>query len=223
MLTYGLQSTTIHLTQLSLTSTSISSTRIQGSAEGELSSLISAIKSGDTADAQNCLADLKMVSTANADPSSPLGAFLATVTNALGSYNIAGAQSALATLESTTGPRIAPVESTAALSLMPSKRSSQGVSAMGQDLLSLSKAIDSGDTASAQSAYGSLSSLLEGSGASDSNYGDLLGNSSESGSLYSLMTQIGSALSTGNLTCVQGTMDKFMQNLSSGSLVSTTA
>lgn len=223
MLTYGVQNTTILVTQLSLTSASISSTRIQGSAEDDLSSLISAIKSGDTADAQNSLADLKMMSQANADPASPLGAFLATVTNALGSYNIAGAQSALAALESSTGPRVAPIESSAALSLMPSERQGPGVSAMGQDLLSLYKAIDSGDTASAQSAYGSLSSLLQSSGASAGNYGDQLGNSSDSGSLYSLMAQVGSALSTGNISRVQGAMDKFMQNLSSGSLVSATA
>jgi hypothetical protein len=37
------------------------------------------------------------------------------------------------------------------------------------------------------------------------------------------MTQIGTALSTGNLSRVQGTMDQFMQNLSSGSLVSASA
>jgi hypothetical protein len=50
-----------------------------------------------------------------------------------------------------------------------------------------------------------------------------LGNSSGSGSLYSLMTQIGTALNTGNITHVQGTMDTFMRNLSAGSLVSTSA
>jgi hypothetical protein len=107
--------------------------------------------------------------------------------------------------------------------LAPSAASGPGVGAFGQDLLSLFSAIQSGDASSAQSAYGTLSNLMESSGGSASKMGNIFGSSSESGSLYSLMSQIGAALNTGNLTRVQSTMDNFMQNLSSGSLVSATA
>jgi len=223
VLTSSLQSTTILYAQLTLTAASITSRRVQSSGEVELASLISAIKSGDTADAQSSLAELKMQGSTSADPSSAVGVFLASVSNSLAGYNIAGAQRALAVFESSAAQRVAPVSSSTALSLIPSERTGPGVSALGQDLLSLFNAIGSGDTAGAQSAYGSLSSLLESSGGSNSTYGDFLGNSSGSGSLYSLMAQIGTALSTGNITRVQGTMDTFMRNLSAGSLVSTSA
>jgi hypothetical protein len=223
MLTTSLQNTTILYAQLSVMATSVTTRKTSNSVDGELSSLISAIKSGNTAEAQGSLADLQMMGQTNVNPDSALGTFLASVSASLSSYNISGAQKALGVFEASSAQRVAPVESASALTLTPSAASGPGVGAYGQDLLSLFSAIQSGDATSAQSAYGTLNNLMESSGGSAGNFGNLFANGAESGSLYSLMTQIGTALNTGNLTRVQSTMDQFMQNLSSGSLVSATA
>jgi hypothetical protein len=224
MLTSGLQNTTILYAQLSVTATSITTSRVRNSLEGDLSGLVSAIKSGDTVEARSCLAELHMISATNVDPASPIGIFLANVTNSLTSFDIAGAQSALGALEATAAaPRVEPAASSNALSLVPSQRLGPAISPVGKDLMTLFSAVSSGDTEGAQTAYGALSNLLDSGTANSSQYGNLLESGAESGSLYSLMTQIGTALSTGNLSRVQGTMDQFMQNLSSGSLVSASA
>ncbi len=223
MQTSSLQNTTILYAQLSLMATSVTTRKISSSVDGELSSLISAIKSGNTAEAQGSLADLQMMGKTNFSPDSALGQFLAGVSAALSSYNVHGAQKALGVFEASPASRVPPVEPASALMLTPSAASGPGVGTFGQDLLSLFSAIQSGDATSAQTAYGTLSQSMESSGGSGANVGNLFGNSAESGSLYSLMAQIGTALDTGNLTRVQTTMDKFMQNLSSGSLVSATA
>jgi hypothetical protein len=223
MLTSSLQNTTILYAQLSVMATSVTTRTTSSHVDGELSSLISAIKSGNTAEAQGSLTELQMMGQTNVNADSALGTFLASVSASLSSYNIAGAQKALGVFEASSAQRVEPVSPSSTLMLAPSAASGPGVGTFGQDLLSLFSAIHSGDTASAQSAYGSLSSLLESSGGSSGGYGNLSGSSAESGSLYGLMTQIGAALNTGNLTRVQSTMDQFMQNLSSGSLVSATA
>jgi hypothetical protein len=223
MLTSSLQNTTILYAQLSVIATSVTTRKISNPVEGELSSLISAIKSGNTGEAQGSLADLQMMGQTNVNPDSALGAFLASVTASLSSFNIRGAQKALGVFEASSAQSVAPVESASALMLAPRAASGPGVGAFGQDLLSLFSAIHSGDAASAQSAYGTLNNLMENSGGSANNHGNFFGNGAASGSLYSLMAQIGAALDTGNLSRVQGTMDTFMQNLDSGSLVSATA
>ncbi len=223
MLTSSLQSTTITYTQLSLTTTSINSRKMQSPVDCELGNLISAIKSGNTTDAQNSLGELRMICAGNVDSASPLSAFLVSASNSLSNYNIAGARQALAVFESTGANRVEPVASSAALSLRAGEQSHPGVTAMGEDLLNLFKALNSGDTTSAQSAFGSLNRMLETSDGSAGDFASQYGSSTESGSLYSLMAQIGAALSTGNLPRVQNTMDTFMRNLSSGSLVSASA
>jgi hypothetical protein len=223
MLTSSLQNTTILYAQLSLMATSVTTRTTSSRVDGELSSLISAIKSGNTAEAQGSLAELQMMGQTNVNPDSALGAFLASVSASLSGYNISGAQKALGVFEASPAQRVPPVEPASALMLAPSAASGPGVGTFGQDLLSLFSAIHSGDATSAQSAYGTLNHLMESNGGSAGNFGNLFGNSAESGSLYSLMAQIGAALNTGNLTRVQSTMDKFMQNLSSGSLLNATA
>jgi hypothetical protein len=220
MLTSSLQNTTILYAQLSVMATSVTTRKTSSNVDGELSSLISAIKSGNTAEAQGSLADLQMMGQTNVNPDSALGAFLGSVSASLSSYNIAGAQKALGVFEASSAERVDPATPASSLMLAPKAASGPGVGTFGQDLLSLFSAIHSGDTASAQSAYGTLNNLMQSSGG---NYGNQSGNSAESGSLYSLMAQIGTALNTGNLTRVQSTMDQFMQNLDSGSLVSATA
>ncbi|MGA9070157.1 MAG: hypothetical protein WB424_07875 [Terracidiphilus sp.] len=220
MQTSSLQNTTIVYAQLSLMATSVTTRKVSNSVDGELSSLISAIKSGNTTQAQGSLADLQMMGQTNVNPDSALGLFLSSVSASLSSYNISGAQKALGAFEASSAQRVEPVTPASALMLAPSAASGPGVGAVGPDLLNLFSAIHSGDAGSAQAAYGTLNNLLENSAG---NAGNLFGSNAESGSLYSLMAQIGAALNTGNLTRVQSTMDKFMQNLSSGSLVSATA
>ncbi|MFZ1084417.1 MAG: hypothetical protein WAN35_05595 [Terracidiphilus sp.] len=223
MQTSSLQNTTILYAQLSLMATSVTTRKISNSVDSELSSLISAIKSGNTAEAQGSLAEMQMMGQTNVNPDSALGAFLSSVSASLSSFNIRGAQKAVGVFEASAAPRVAAVEPASALMLAPSAASGPGVGAFGQDLLSLFSAIHSGDATSAQFAYGTLSNLMESNGGSGGNFGNMFGSNAESGSLYSLMAQIGAALNTGNLTRVQSTMDQFMQNLSSGSLVSATA
>jgi hypothetical protein len=222
MLISGLQSTTIVYTQLSVTSAYITSRRVNNILEGELSGLISAIKSGNTSEARSSLSEIKMLGAGNSDPTSPLGAFLATVNNSLSEFNIAGAQRAVADLEATAAPRVEAVEPAAQLSLTAGERSGPAVNPLGEDLLNLFSAITAGDADSAQSAYGSLNNQMKSS-ANKISFGYAFENSTESGTLYSLLAQVGAALSTGDITRVQGAVDNFMGNLSSGSLVSATA
>jgi hypothetical protein len=223
MLISGLQSTTIVYTQLSVTSAYVTSRSANNILEGELSGLISAIKSGNTAEARSSLSEIKMLGAGNSDPASPLGVFLATVSNSLSNFNIAGAQVAVADLEATVAPRVEAVQPAAQLSLTAGERSGPAVNPLGEDLLNLFSAITAGDTDSAQSAYGSLNIQMKSSVNNKSSFGYAFENSTESGTLYSLLAQVGAALSTGNITRVQGVVDKFMFNLSSGSLVSATA
>lgn len=223
MLTSGLQSTTITYTQLSITSTYIASRRVRNALEGELSTLISAIKSGDTTDARNGLNGIKLLGAGSVDASSPIGAFLANVSNSLSTGNIIGAQQAVAILEATAAPRVGAVQPAAQLALTAGEPTGPAINPLGQDLLSLFSAISAGDATSAQSAYGSLNSQMAGNTNGKSSFGNTFETSAESGTLYNLLAQVGVALSTGNITRVQGAVDAFMQNLSSGSLVSATA
>lgn len=223
MLTSGLQSTTITYTQLSITSTSFASRRARNALEGELSTLIAAIKSGDTTDARNGLNGIKLLGAGSVDAASPIGAFLANVSNSLSTGNIIGAQQAVAVLEATAAPRVEAAQPAAPLRLTAGERAGPAVNPLGQDLLSLFSAISSGDATSAQSAYGSLNSMMESNSSGKNDFGNAFENTTESGTLYNLLSQIGVALNTGNITRVQGAVDNFMNNLSSGSLVSATA
>jgi hypothetical protein len=76
----------------------------------------------------------------------------------------------------------------------------------------------------AQSAYDSLTNLLD---TTDSSTTDSSASTTSSGSsntsFSSLLAEIGSALSSGNVSSAQTALDSFLTNLSSGSLVSATA
>jgi E3 ubiquitin-protein ligase DOA10 len=92
-------------------------------------------------------------------------------------------------------------------------------------VLSLFSAISSGNVTDAQSAYDSLTSLLnstDSSSTSTSSTSDSA-SSSTATSFKNLLAQIGSALSSGNVTNAQDALDGFLQSLSTGSLVSATA
>jgi hypothetical protein len=181
---------------------------------------MSAIQSGNSTDAQKYLAKVEKLEPSNVSSNSPLGEFLASVSTALSDNNIAGAQSALTTLETYAVPSTATTSSTSDAS-STSSSSGASISALGQDVLSLFSAIRDGDTSTAQSAYDSLTSLLDSSTSSSSS-GTSSSSSSSGTSFSSLLAEIGSALSSGNISSAQTALDNFLTNLSSGSLVNTT-
>jgi len=230
MLISSLQSSSSLFSELSASSTSSvsnSSSSSTNAFDSALTSLISAIKSGDTSDAKTYLAQVEKLSPANADSSSPLGEFLSSVSTALGDNNIAGAQSALTTLETYAVPSTAATNSTSNASSTSStssnSSSSSGISALGQDVLSLFSAINSGDLTSAQTAYDKVTSLLDTASSSSSTSSASSNNSTSTASFTSLLKEIGSALGSGNVNTAQTALDNFLASLSAGSLVSASA
>jgi trimeric autotransporter adhesin len=222
----GIQGNSSLLSELSTSSLNSSSSTSTGknAFNSALTNLFSAIQSGDTASAQKYMSQVQQLSPSNADSSSPLGQFLSTVSSALQNNDISTAQSALTTLESQAA-------SSSATSGTSSSTSSGALSSFTQDLVSLFSSISSGDLSGAQSAYDQLTSLLFGSSTSSSSSStsstdtSTSSSSSTSGenSFAGLLKQIGSALSTGDISSAQSALDSFLQSLSSGSLVSTTA
>jgi ribosomal protein S20 len=220
----GLQNTSSLFSELAANSTSNTSSTSFNSGGGNnafgtaLSGLMSSIKSGDTSDAQKYLAQLQQLSPSNADSSSPLGKFLTSVSSALASGNISAAQTALTTLQSTPAPGSATSASTT------SGDSTAGISQMGTDVLKLFSAISSGNIQDAQSAYDSLTSLMTSASDSTSSNSTSSTSSTSSGNSFdALLAQIGTSLSSGNMTTAQSTLDGFLQSLSAGSLVNASA
>jgi hypothetical protein len=191
---------------------------------------MSDLKSGNSAAAKKDLAQVEKLAPSNIASNSPLGEFLSSVSTALSDNNIAGAQSALTTLETYMVPSTGAANSTSSTSSTDSSTSgNNGISALGQDVLSLFSAISSGDVTGAQSAYDSLTSLLNStdsttsSSSTDSTSSSSTSSNSSTTSFSRLLAEIGSALSSGNVSSAQSALDSFLTNLSSGSLVSATA
>ena len=222
MLISGLQSSNSLLDSLASTSQSTSSTSNQNSFDTALSNLISAIQSGDTTSAEKYLAQVQQLTPANADSNSPLGQFISSVSSALDSNDISAAQTALTTLESQPAP------SNVQGPPPPSDSSSSTTSEYIQDIVSLFSAISSGDLSGAQSAYDSLTSLMQSNAASSTTSSTDTSTSSSSSTsdgaaLASLLQQIGTALSSGDISSAQTSLDSFLKSLSTGSLVSASA
>lgn len=203
----------------------------QGLFSSNLANLVSSIQSGNTTTAQQYLTRIEKQVPANAN--SPLGQFLASVASALSDNDISGAQAALTAFENPTASASAPSTSagTTPASGSTSAPASSGGSTtftLGQDVLSLFTAIGSGDLKGAQSAYDSLTSLLlGGSGSPASSPASTTtaaasGSSSTGASFVSLLSQIGSALSTGDINSAQKAVDGFLQGLTVGSLIGVT-
>ncbi len=214
----------------------------------DLHRLESAIQSGNTSGAQQALTAIQKLVPANANSTSPVSQFLSGVTTALSNNNIAGAQTALATFESVRrGPVAtpAPVAPIAAAPVVtPAASQANG---LGQDVLSLFTAIGSGNVEGAQAAYDTVTSLLlsgltspapsatatpaPAAGTTSSKTTAAVpaatnastGSSPDNSSFLSLIAQIGSSLSTGNIDSAQSAVDSFLQGITSGSLVSFTA
>jgi hypothetical protein len=206
----------------------------------DLRGLISSIQSGNTSDAQQYLTSIDKLVPSNANSNSPLSTFLSSVSSALSNNSISGAQAALTTFESQRGHGAANGAG-ATGSTAPAANSGGGTAGtLGQDVLSLFTAIGSGDLQGAQSAYDTVTSLLLGgssgaltsavaTGSSSSSSTSAAtpvaptGSSSGGASFTSLLAQIGSALSTGDINTAQTALDGFLQSLSAGSLVGATA
>lgn len=218
----SLQSTNSLFTYLSTSSSSLTSAGYSSSLnsfDSALTNLMSAIKSGDSTAARKYLAQVEKLSSSNLSSNSPLGEFLSSVSTALSNNNMAGAKSALTTLETYAIPSGS--NSAASVSSDGSDSSTSGTSAMAQDVVNLFSAINSGNSTDAQSAYDALTSLLNTNASSSSS--STSSASSGTDSFQKLLAQIGSALGSGNVKAAQSALDSFLQNLSSGSLVSTTA
>jgi len=205
-----------------LTASSTSSTSATASSknpfDAALSGLMSSIKSGNTSDAEKYLAQLEKLTPANADSSSPLGEFLTSVSSALSTGDISAAQTALTTLKAASAP------SSSSTSSATDSSSSTGISQLGTDVLNLFGSISSGNVSGAQSAYDALSSLLLSSDSSTtSTSSSATSSSSGNDSFTKLLSQIGSALSTGDISTAQTALDGFLKSLSSGSLVNASA
>jgi hypothetical protein len=212
--------------------------------------LVSAIQSGNASGAQQFLTQIQKIFPANANSNSPLSQFLTGVASALANDDIAGAQSALATFQSqrghgavggvgtngtgangTGGTPGAAGDTTAGVA-------TGGTATFGQDVLALFTAIGSGNLQSAQSAYDTVTSLLlsgsaptaastnapapSGAASSAAPPATTTVGSSANAPFASLLAQIGSALSTGDIDSAQTAVDTFLQSLSAGSVVGAT-
>ncbi|MGB6687533.1 MAG: hypothetical protein WBE76_06800 [Terracidiphilus sp.] len=222
----------------------------QPSFGSDLRGLVSAIQSGNSSGAQQFLSQIQKFVSTNANSNSPLSQFLSSVSSALSNNDIAGAQSALATFQSQRSHGPAAGTGTNGTGGTPGANggtttggATGGATAtLGQDVLALFTAIGSGNLQNAQSAYDNVTSLLLGgtSGSSptpaptpatapvSSSTSTAAApaastvESSGNAPFASLLAQIGSALSTGDIDSAQTAVDTFLQNLSAGSLVGAT-
>lgn len=213
----SVQSSSYLLSQLTASSSTTSSTSSQNSFDSALANLFAAIQSGDTTGAQKYLAQVQKLesSTSNTtsgttvESTSPLGKFLAAAATALSNNDISSAQSALKTLENTK-----PTGSTATVAQLAA--TSVELSDVAKGVLQLFNAIGSGNQSDAQSAYDSVSSQFYANSSSSS-------TSSTSDSFTTLLSQIGGALTSNDMTAAQAAMDSFLSSLSAGSMVNTSA
>lgn len=219
----GIQSNSL-LSELSSSSVSSTSSN-QNKFQSALNNLFAAIQSGDTTDAKKYLSQVEQLTPSNADSSSPLGQFLSSVSTALENNDISSAQSVLTTLKGQQPPAGPPPPPPSG-----SDSASSTVSEVAQDVVSLFSSISSGDLTGAQKAFNDLTSLLTGDSSSSSvSTADTTSSSStgtsSSGetSFASLLNAIGAALNTGDMSSAQTAMSSFLQSLSKGSLVNTTA
>jgi hypothetical protein len=220
----------------------------------DLHSLASAIQSGNTSAAQSSLNRIEALVPSSATSNTRLGQFLSSVTSALSSNDIAGAQTALSTFEDRrgSGPVTAPTASTPptttptpAPAPVPTGSTAPTSSGLGQDVLNLFTAIGSGSLRHAQSAYDTVTSLLlsgsiatpsTSTGSSPTTTPSAASTTSTSTTtpttpaatppspaFLSLLSQIGSALSTGDIGSAQTAVDNFLQGIAGGSLIAVTA
>lgn len=193
--------------------------------DNALSSLISSITFGDASSAKTYLTRVEeLIPPSYAESNGQLIDFLNRVSSALSNDNILDAQNALASWRSNAKQ---PDSGKSAVSSSSSASTGSGDSAfsdVAHNVLNLFSAINSGDVSGAQSAYDSLASQIDAidspsSLGFSSNY-ESLGNDYSS---KDILPQIGSALDSNDVTSAQTAFGSFLQTLSTGSLVSTTA
>jgi hypothetical protein len=219
--------------------TSGSGGRRQGSFASDLANLVTSIQSGNASNAQEYLTKVEKLVPSIVDSKGPLGTFLSGVSSALSNNDISSAQAALSTFENRRAPGSTSGSGTTASTPPASSSGGSTTNALGQDVLNLFTAIGSGNLQGAQSAYDQVTSLLLGgsSGSSSSpiskpsvasttspaSTGLSSGSAATGASFVALLSQIGSALSTGDIDTAQTAVDSFLQTLTSGSLVGATA
>jgi hypothetical protein len=225
--------------------TSGSGGRRQGSFASDLANLVTSIQSGNASNAQEYLTKVEKLVPSIVDSKGPLGTFLSGVSSALSNNDISSAQTALSAFENRRAPSSTSGSATTATSPPASSSGGSTTNALGQDVLSLFTAIGSGNLQGAQSAYDQVTSLLLGgsislsssnvstpgaastasapSTPSPASTGPSSGPFSNAAPFVTLLSQIGSALSTSDIDTAQTAVDSFLQTLTSGSLVGATA
>jgi hypothetical protein len=216
----GLQDRNSLLTGLSSSQTVNPVSGLDSSYDDTLASLFSSIASGDTENAEKYLAAVKQYPAAQSnDTSTPLGSFLASVTDSLGNGDIAEAQSALQTLQSYSTSSTAETTTTATGA---SLETSYSASSFGTNVFTLANAISSNDLDEALNSYNDLTELISNDSFLSSS-GELGESLSEDTSTTVQFQQIGSSLEAGNITSAQMALDGFLTSLSAGSLISAKA
>jgi hypothetical protein len=209
----------------------------------DIRGLVSAIQSGNTSGAQQFLSQIQQIYPPGANSNSPVSQFLTGVAGAFANNDIAGAQAALATFQNQRSH--GPAGGTGANETGGTPGAAGGgatdaAATFGQDVLALFTAIGSGNLQNAQSAYDTVTVLLLGGAAGSTPTTAATAAASGSGSgatassattvespanapFTSLLAQIGSALSTGDIDSAQTAVDSFLQSLSAGSVVGAAA
>lgn len=176
-----------------------------------LAGLITAVKAGDAATAQNYLGMAQSVAGGLA-PNSTLGRFLNQVDTALSNGDVSAARDAVATLQSkvvTVTPATDPTAS-------DSESDGAVLSTAGNDVATLFDAMNSSDLPGAQSAYNSLKALVSNKSRGSS-------QSSVAQRMQNLLAEIGPSLDAGNMTSARQSLNAFLHSLSAGSMVNVNA
>jgi hypothetical protein len=158
-------------------------------------------------------------SSGNSSSGNPLQQLLSQLGTALQSGDITTAQSLVKSFEANKPSGSAPPPP-------PPDGGSSGDQALGSAVGSLFSSVQSGDLSSAQSAYSSLESLLDGDGSSSSASTSSSTGSSSTGStnpLLQLIQSLGTSLDDGDIQGAQSTLSSFAQNAQSGLTYNTTA
>jgi hypothetical protein len=205
----GLQNSYLQ-TDLLGSSAFISSADKQDPLDGALYNLTASIHSGNLSHAQKYLEEVKQMTSSTADSGSPFSLFLADISKALSVGSISDAQTTLTAL----GDHLTRNQAGSETPTEPEAPSLSNNQSIGKGVLGLITAINTGDLSNVQQAYSQLSTQLTP-----------LGNSHASGysSIRELLQGVGTALSSSNVRAAQQAMNRFLDDSSSGLLVSATA
>jgi len=208
--------------------TQLSSSSDANSGNDPIGQLLKAIRSGNLKTAQAAYQNVldhapggtsdssgsSSSSTSASSSSNPLQQLISQLGTALQSGDITTAQSLVKSFEANKPSGDQP----------PPPPNGGPNSAVGQAVGSLLSSVQSGDLSSAQQAYSSLESLLEGSSASStSSTSSTSTSSSGNNPLAQLIQSLGTSLEAGDIDGAQSTLAEFSQNAPNGLAVNATA